>query len=143
MDLNLLRTQHAEITDAARLLADAIAQSVQPPGVGQLRWRLARLLMTHLALEDRIVYPTLQRSLDADQRAQAALLQRQMGGLAQRFADYTAGWSDDRITREWPLFCSETRLILEALDARIALEDRFYGALRADPDKRVGRCPCP
>lgn len=126
MDLDLLHTQHAEITVTARHLADAIAQPAQPAGIGQLRWRLARIVMTHLALEDRIVYPALQRSPDPEQRAQAALLQRQMGGLAQQFADYTAGWSDDRITREWPLFCAQTRVILEALDARIALEDRFF-----------------
>lgn len=134
MDIDVLRTQHVEISTITRELTHAITHAVQPTGIGHLRWRLARLLLAHLALEDRIVYPALQRLDDPARREEAARMQQEMGDLAGRFATYTSAWSDDRIAREWPLFCNETRLILNALNTRIALEERFYQPLSVDSD---------
>lgn len=119
----------------ADLLAKAVAQSSFPPGVGSLRWQLARQLMRHLALEDRILYPALQRSGDAQVRNVAAALQSETGSLAEVFARYMAAWSDDRVARQWSGFCVETQQILKVLSERIAREDRTLYPLAEAVDR--------
>ncbi|WP_232313794.1 MULTISPECIES: hemerythrin domain-containing protein [unclassified Sphingobium] len=124
MNLHELRRQHEEISLSARQLAQAITDDRQPQGVARLRWQLARQLIAHLALEDRILYPALQRAADPLTRERATLLQKETGALADRFSVYMAAWSDDRISSQWSDFCAETRLILTALSDRIDRENR-------------------
>lgn len=129
MDVGELRHQHEEITLTARALARAVSEERQPEGVARLRWQLARQLMTHLALEDRLLYPALKRSADLRTRDQAAALEQEIGALGTIFNSYMASWTDDRIAREWPAFCAETREILRALTDRVGREDRLFGTL--------------
>lgn len=123
MDLTELRRQHRDLAEIATRLAQAIAQRDRPDGVSALRWQLARQLMTHLALEDRILYPTMQRSGDEKARSTADRLLRETGALAQAFSTYMTAWSDERITRDWPGFRAETAAILKALGDRVRRED--------------------
>lgn len=88
--------------------------------------------MTHLALEDRFVYPAMQKSPDPHRRAFAAQLQDEIGGLAVIFSDYVAAWNEDRIVRDWSGFCDQTIAVLDALEARVAREDAFF--LPASPE---------
>jgi iron-sulfur cluster repair protein YtfE (RIC family) len=136
MDMGELRRQHEEISLTARQLSQAVAETCQPSGVGRLRWQLARQLMTHLALEDRLLYPTLSRSADAQTRDLAAALHRDTGALAKRFGAYMTRWSDDRIAREWSAYCADTRLILKALTERIEREDRMLYRPTHSPSTR-------
>lgn len=136
MDISALRRQHDEIGLTGRLLRQAISNDRLPRSVAALRWQLARQLMAHLALEDGILYPALERSLSDETRERAIALRKETGALADRFAIYLATWSDDRIAAEWPDFCVETRLILNALDARIERENRLlYPLAEATMDR--------
>ncbi|WP_298398568.1 hemerythrin domain-containing protein [Sphingobium sp.] len=123
MDIGELRLQHAEIGRAADRLAELTAIPDKPTTVGAIRWHLARLLMTHLALEDRILYPALLQADDADVRAATQTLQIDTGRLAEHFSLYMTAWSDDRIAREWPSFCRETHQMLSTLRKRIEREE--------------------
>ncbi|HUD91975.1 hemerythrin domain-containing protein [Sphingobium sp.] len=134
--MSTLRRQHDEISLTARLLRQAISDDRLPRGVAGLRWQLARQLMAHLALEDGILYPSLERSPNRETREQAIVLRKETGALADRFAIYLATWSDDRIVDEWLAFCIETRQILDALDARIERENRLLYPL-ADAVQRI------
>lgn len=124
MDIGELRRQHAEIGRATRQLAELVATQDAPTGVAAVRWHLARLLMTHLALEDRILYPALLQADGSDVRTAATKLQTETGTLAACFSLYMTQWSDDRIAREWPAFCRDTETILRALGERIDREER-------------------
>lgn len=135
MDMVALRAQHEQISLTARQLAQATSNSSIPQSVAALRWSLARQLIAHLALEDRILYPAMQQSQDLTARKTAAQLQSETGALADRFTRYMADWSDDRIAREWPAFCAETRLILAALAERVDRENRTLYPL-ADQQRR-------
>lgn len=142
MDIGELRLQHAEISLAAKRLAELAAAPDKPQATGAIRWHLARLLMTHLALEDRILYPALLQADDADVRAATTTLQLDTGRLAERFSLYMTAWSDDRIAKEWRIFCSETDQVLAALRKRIEREeDTLYPlAEQLDhPARRVRR----
>jgi hypothetical protein len=138
MDIGELRRQHAEIGRTAERLADLTARQDRPESVGAVRWQLARLLMTHLALEDRILYPGLLQAIDADVRAATTTLQLETGTLAERFSLYMTSWSDDRIAREWASFCGDTDRVLSALRNRIDREeDTLYPlAEQLKPDAR-------
>lgn len=143
MDVSELRRQHRELGDTARKLAQAISMPDRPDGVSAVRWQLARQLMTHLALEDRILYPTMQRSDDSGIRDTADRLHRETGALAATFSTYMTEWSDARISREWRGFCIETGTILRALGERIEREDRTLYPLaetlpRTTPSARTG-----
>ena len=135
MDLTALRGQHEQISLSARQLAQATSDTATPQSVAALRWSLARQLIAHLALEDRILYPAMQRAPDVAVRKTAAQLQSETGALADRFTRYMADWSDDRIAGEWSVFCAETRLILAALAERVDRENRTLYPL-ADEQRR-------
>ncbi|WHO40012.1 hemerythrin domain-containing protein [Sphingobium sp. AP49] len=125
MNISELREQHEEIGQIAAQLRQAIADPEKSQAVSALRWQLARKLMAHLALEDRILYPAMQRLPDERVRLTAARIQAEIGSLAESFAHYMSAWSDERISREWRSFCTETLHILNALTQRIDREDNI------------------
>lgn len=124
MDLTELCRQHEELHVLAGQLSRAVANDRVPQALGALRWQFARLLMAHLALEDRIFYPGIQRMPDEQLRTAAQRLQIEMGPLAGAFSAYMSRWSDDRIAREWAGFCQDTREIVKSLMTRIDREER-------------------
>ncbi|EZP69937.1 Hemerythrin HHE cation binding domain protein [Sphingomonas paucimobilis] len=131
MDLHQLQSQH----DALDILADAflrlIADDRAPRTLGTLRWQYARQLMAHLALEDQFFYPAMQRQAHLPLRDVAARLQTEMAPLAQSFSHYLARWSDDRIAREWPDFCRESRQMINAMINRMRKEEKLLMPLLA------------
>jgi hemerythrin-like domain-containing protein len=139
MDVAELKRQHDEIAKVAAKLDQAVAIHSLPQAVGGLRWQLARLLMAHLALEDHILYPTMQRATDPETRATVARFSTEMGGLAERFSAYMRDWSDDRVVSQWNDFCGETRAILTALRARVDQENGVLYPLAARIESKAGR----
>lgn len=139
MDIDELRLQHEDIALTAGKLAMAVTNADVPQGVGALRWQLARKLMAHLALEDRILYPSMLRLPDEQARAACARLHAETGTLAEQFTRYMALWSDDRIAREWRPFYDETRRILAALSDRIDREERTLYPLAESATDQPGR----
>ena len=125
MDVTELKRQHDEISLVAKQLNEAVGDENAPHHVARLRWQLARLLITHLALEDRLLYPAAMRSSHDEARKTAMTMQQEMGDLAARFSSYMTAWSDDRILREWPAFCAQTRALLATLGDRIESENRI------------------
>lgn len=125
MDVNELRRQHQELAVIVDQLLEAVRDKGTQQSVGAVRWHLARQLMSHLALEDRIFYPAMQRMADEGARATAARLQAEMGTLGQSFSAYMHRWNDDQVAREWAKFCADTREIIGALKRRMEQEERL------------------
>jgi len=143
MDLQQLQSQH----DTLDLLADQLLKLVHddrvPRPLGTLRWQFARALMAHLALEDQFFYPAMQRQAHAPLQGMAARLQKEMAPLALSFSHYMSRWSDDRIAREWPEFCRESRNMVEAIVNRMRKEEKLLMPLISEaglepPLKRAG-----
>ena len=115
MDLQQLQSQH----DALDLLAGRFLTLVDDDGVarplGTLRWQFARELMAHLALEDQFFYPAMQRQPHVPLQEMAARLQ-----------------TDDRIAREWPEFCRESRYMVETILNRMRKEEQLLMPLLAE-----------
>lgn len=126
MDVALLRQQHDLIEGlSAELAAVVAAETVQP--VGALRWRLAREVIGHLAIEDRWFYPHIIDRGTAETARLARAFQTEMGNLASDFTHYMAEWTDRRIVAEWPTFGNATATVLDRLRNRIGREnDQLY-----------------
>ena len=122
MNIETLRQQHDELESLTASLLAAVSSDKRQV-VGSLRWRLARTLMAHLALEDRFLYPLMLGSEDARISAIAAEFRSEMGGLADAFATYMTQWSDHAIIEDWPSFCKETRTLLSELGKRMEREN--------------------
>ncbi len=125
MNLDQLQRQHEAIETLAAQFLSVIADDRLARPLGTLRWQLARELMAHLALEDRIFYPSMQRQPHALLRDTAARLQVEMAPLAASFSSYMSRWSDDRITREWRDFCRESRQMIDAILNRMHTEEKL------------------
>lgn len=127
MDISVLRAQHDALSAIALDLLEQVSGSEQPRPVGALRWKLARALIAHLAVEDGYLYPDMLSAADMEARSVAQAFQCEMGDLAGRFTDYMACWTDERVAREWAVFRAETKAMMGALAARIAREnERLY-----------------
>jgi len=124
MDIVLLRQQHDAIEAISSELA-AIVMADAPRPVGAVRWRLARELIGHLAVEDRWFYPHLIGNGPANAAQMARAFKAEMGELAAEFTQYIADWSDQRIAKDWGAFGRETGSILDALHNRIRRENEL------------------
>ena len=123
MDVTELRRQHDRIMDLAGELRAAVERGDELQPVAAIRWRLARELMAHLAVEDRLFYPAMVRSADMATSGMATRLRTEMGGLSEAFTAYMARWSDLRVAREWDAFREETKAMLADLAGRIKREN--------------------
>lgn len=123
MDMDVIRLQHDSISKHAAALAAAVSKSTYSP-VAAIRWKLARELIAHLAVEDRWLYPAFIASGDRRSADTAKRFKDEMGGLASTFTSYMGKWTDQRIAAEWPAYCDETKVLLSALEKRILREDK-------------------
>lgn len=135
MNIGELHGQHERIMRIAADLRRAVDHGDEIRPVAALRWRLARELIAHLAVEDRLLYPSMIRSPHAAVVEAAMLLKTETGGFAKEFTTYMARWSDTRIAREWDAFRSETKAILDALAHRIQREDEALYPLADRTDR--------
>jgi hypothetical protein len=123
MDIETIRLQHDSISEHAAALAAAVSKPDYSP-VAAIRWKLARELIAHLAVEDRWLYPTLIASPDRKTADTAKRFKNEMGGLADAFTNYMGKWNDQRIVAEWPAYCAETKTLLAALTKRVRRENK-------------------
>lgn len=123
MNIAELRAQHDSIMAVADELRAAVGDISAPKPVSAIRWRLARLLLAHLAIEDGHFYPAMLGHSDQAAQEKARRFQKEMGKLSSAFSQYMAAWTDVQIAKDWPKFCMTTRDILAALERRVAQEN--------------------
>lgn len=133
-DLIKLHAEHAHLVDIVGRLSALIKQR-EPPVAGdlfKLRHELTSTLIAHLKAEDWVLYPRLISSRNAHVAATARSFSDEMGGLADTYRGYTNKWTALSIVYDWPGYCHDTALVLEALVSRINRENReLYPLLEA------------
>src|SRR5690606_30963132 len=94
---------------------------------------LSSVITTHLAIEDRILYPSLQRSGNAAMATMAQDYQDDMKGIANAFINFARRWSNATILSRNPeRFRDEANSVLRDVHARMVRENReFYPAIEA------------
>ncbi len=119
-----LSDEHTAIEEiAAELLDQCRARPLDPVGIARTRWQLSRLLLAHLAAEDRLLYPLLEREGSAEVADLSRRMQAQMGGLADAFKAYMRDWDGGRLAADPDGFVAATRGVLSALAQRIRHEE--------------------
>lgn len=134
-----LRNDHRELLDTSAEIRTRVAAGElnDPIGLSQCRWRLARTVTQHLAVEDVHVY----RKLASDPRPAAVAIsaryERELGQLLGAFNAHIAEWPADAVRRDWLGYRAAITELLDALEARIQCEEHELYPLLTGMDKHA------
>ena len=125
MDIRTLKEEHLALLDLhSQMLALIDSTDCLSTQIASLRWRFSRVLLAHLAREDKHLYPLLCAASDPKLAALATRYEREMGNIARLWQAFITDWPRDRMSREWSAFKQAARIILDALHTRILCEER-------------------
>lgn len=125
MDVMVLKVEHSLLSELRTQWLDLVNRETPAAAeISAIRWRMSRLLLTHLAKEDSHVYPRLKADHRLDVSEMAVRYEQEMGDLAGRWQAFIIDWPAPRMTADWAGFRAATILILDALAARIMCEER-------------------
>lgn len=95
--------------------------------------RLSALVIRHLAVENRILYPSLEQGEDARMARMGKAYREDMKGIAAAFIGFSRHWSEALAVRKAPdAFRAEANVVLKNLHQRMQRENReFYPAIEA------------
>lgn len=133
MDIDRFKQQHVEILEriaALRKLAHAGVEA-NAQSIAQQVKELGALLTRHLAIEDRILYPAVQRADDPQISEMGAAYQREMKGIANAYIKFTNKWSvAANLTAEPRAFRDAANDVLKTVYLRMQRENHeFYPAI--------------
>jgi hemerythrin-like domain-containing protein len=125
--LTVLRRQHDEISALLLELHNQVARYRGPAEAQAIVLgfsRLTRLLRSHLALEDDLLYPAMIRSQEPCASEMAESFASEMGGLAAELAEFQRRWGVSAVVAaSFDRFREDAFTILAAIDRRIDRED--------------------
>jgi hypothetical protein len=120
--LQICRAHHAEI----RRLLDAVrlTEPLDQASIVDVLERLQRLVAGHLELEERVLYPALERSPSAILQRKASRYRTHMLPIGERFIEACRAWSKpgaivadpSRFIDEWSAACETLRMRMESED---------------------------
>ncbi|HLU79648.1 MAG TPA: hemerythrin domain-containing protein [Burkholderiaceae bacterium] len=133
MDIDRFKRQHVDILQRIRQLR-ILAHAGIPanaPRIAQGVADLGKVVTLHLAIEDRIMYPTVRQSADPELAAMGASYQEEMKGIANRYLRFTEQWSKaDKVAAEPEAFRSAANSVLKDVFLRMQRENHeFYPAI--------------
>ncbi len=128
MNTQKYQDQHQDLLAMAGALDALLVQGTLEKEGGPARHLLGELagkLTVHLAMEDKVLYPTL---LNSGRKEASDLAQRymdEMGGIKQAFTAYLAAWpSAGAIQKDAAGFIAQSKGIIAAVGKRIAAEEK-------------------
>jgi hypothetical protein len=121
-----LREDHAKLARMFGNLGEVVSRSDPPPRVElfELRHNLVSMLLAHLKLEDRALYPRLIESRQVELAAAGQAFKDEMTILAPAFVAYCDKWGVAAIEDDWAGYCQDTRAMLDGLMNRLLRENR-------------------
>lgn len=135
MDIERFKQQHREILqgiNSLRELAKAGVASSADKIVPQLN-ALNRIITQHLAIEDRILYPMLQKSSNDRLAQMSKNYQDEMAHVANPFITFARKWSTVKALQKDPdAFRAEANVVLKRVYERLRKEDKeFYPTIES------------
>ncbi len=135
MDIDRFKHQHVDILSGIAALRKLAHQGITDHAVDiahELK-ALSTVITTHLAIEDRILYPSLRRSGNTAMAMMAQDYQDDMKGIANAFINFARRWSSATLLSRNPdKFRDEANTVLRDVHARMLRENReFYPAIEA------------
>ena|SRR5690606_19510330 len=135
MNIDRFKHQHVEILDGISLLRRLSHQGIEDHAVDIAHElsALAQVVTQHLAIEDRILYPSLAGSGNDRLARMSVAYQSDMKGIASAFINFARRWGNAGVLRRRPEdFRAEANTVLKNVHARMMRENReFYPAIEA------------
>ncbi|WP_323017917.1 hemerythrin domain-containing protein [Castellaniella sp.] len=135
MNIDRFKHHHVEILSGIAALRKLAHQGVADRAVDiahELK-ALAQVITQHLAIEDRILYPSLERSGDDHMAAMSRTYQNDMQGIASAFINFARRWGNATLLAKEPeSFRAEANTVLKSIHNRMVRENHeFYPAIEA------------
>ena len=126
INLGKLRGEHAEILTLLAKLRQLIGKASPPPTLHlfALRHELSSTLVGHLKAEDWVLYPRLLANSDRVIAGTARTFCDEMGGMAAAYSEHCLRWTAAAIAADWPGYCRDSEMLIDALSHRILRENR-------------------
>lgn len=135
MNLDKFKHQHRDILGAIASLRTLVQGGIseQAGAIAQQIIAMSGLIKLHLAVEDRVLYPALENSGNAQLARLSQQYRNEMDGIASAYLAFAARWNSPRLLSAQPeVFRSEANAVLRTLYERMLREDReFYPAIEA------------
>ena len=135
MDIQRYHHDHAKIFAQINTLRELSRAGIAANAVriSELITGTASHIKVHLAAEDRVLYPALARSGDAQVAAMSARYRSEMQGIASAFAAFVAQWRvPSRLAADPDGFRRDANTVLRALFDRLQRESiELYPAAEA------------
>ncbi|MGB6242128.1 MAG: hemerythrin domain-containing protein [Castellaniella sp.] len=133
MNIDRFKHHHVEILSGIATLRKLSHQGVADHAVDlahELK-ALSQVVTQHLAIEDRILYPSLERSGDERMAAMSRMYQNDMQGIASAFINFARRWSNATLLMKDPEgFRAEANTVLKSVHTRMVRENHeFYPAI--------------
>ncbi|CAM5790271.1 hemerythrin domain-containing protein [Castellaniella caeni] len=135
MNIDRFKNHHVEILSGIATLRKLTHQGVADYAVDiahELK-ALAQVVTQHLAIEDRILYPSLERSGDDHMARMSRAYQDDMQGIATSFINFARRWSNATLlTKDPDGFRADANTVLKSVHTRMVRENHeFYPAIEA------------
>lgn len=135
MDISHFKHQHVDILSGIAALRKLSGQGIVDHAVDiahELK-NLSAVITSHLAIEDRILYPSLRKSGNAAIADMAQHYQEDMKGIASAFINFARQWGNaTALSRNAEGFRAAANVTLRDVHARMLRENReFYPAIEA------------
>jgi hypothetical protein len=135
MNIDRFKHQHVEILSGISMLRRLSHQGIADHAVDiahELR-ALSQVVTQHLAIEDRILYPSLEQSGNDRMARMSVTYQNDMKGIASAFINFARRWGNATLlTRSPEDFRAEANTVLKNVHDRMLRENReFYPAIEA------------
>lgn len=135
MDIERFKQQHVEILDGIAGLRRYAHAGVREHAheIAGLVSALSSTVKLHLAIEDRILYPSLQKGGDPQLAAMGHAYQEDMKGIASEYIAFSRRWSSAAaLQAHAEAFRKEANAVLKTLYLRMCRENtEFYPAIEA------------
>ncbi|MRX06379.1 hemerythrin domain-containing protein [Pseudoduganella sp. FT25W] len=135
MNIDKFKHQHIDILSAIADLRKLVQSGItdHADDIAQRIIAMSGIIKLHLAVEDRVLYPTLEASGNKRLAGMSQQYHREMDGIAGSYLGFAAKWNTPRqLAAEPESFRTEANQVLKALYERMQREDReFYPAIEA------------
>lgn len=135
MNIDRFKDHHVKIIAGIETLRSLAHEGIADRAVdiaNELK-ALSQVVTQHLAIEDRILYPSVERSGGPRMAAMSRTYQGDMKGIATAFISFARRWTNaTRLTRQPEAFREEANTVLKDVYQRMVRENReFYPAIEA------------
>lgn len=135
MDIERFKTQHIDILDGIASLRKLAHSSISENAhkIAQEISALSKIVTMHLAIEDRILYPALQKGSNKKLADMGKAYQEDMQGIASAYIAFSRKWAAATTVMGQPeIFRTEANQVLKAVYDRMQKENsEFYPAIEA------------